>query len=664
MDELELWKNDPWLEPWKKQIWERYSYSVLRKLQIAGYGNTLESQVNGYLWYGCHSNGKGGYVFREWAPNATALYLIGQFNGWKKEGKFRFSASGNGNWELELEEGVVSHGHLYKWLVCWDGGEGERIPAYAVRTVQDPDTKLFCAQVWDPEPYVWKNENPGRVERPLVYEAHTGMSSEKPEVATFDHFRKNVLKYIALLGYNTIQLMAIQEHPYYGSFGYQVSGFFAVSSRFGTPEELKQLVDDAHGLGLAVVMDIVHSHSVSNQLEGLSCMDGSENLYFHSGERGVHPSWKSRCFDYGKDEVLRFLLSNCKYWLSEYRLDGFRFDGITSMVYLDHGLEKDFNGYECYFDGNQDKDAIAYLTLANILAKEVNPNSISIAEDVSGMPGLAAPFDWGGVGFDYRLSMGVADLWIKWIKERRDEDWNMEELFYELTRKREDEKTVSYAECHDQAMVGDKTIMFRLLDSEMYTSMSKETNSLTVDRAVALHKMIRLITISTAGDGYLNFMGNEFGHPEWIDFPREGNDWSYHYARRQWSLAENADLKYGWLMEFDRAMVSLAKDKGFFNSVPQIFYVHNERQLLVFGRGDLVFAFNFSPVYSYPDLEVEVQPGSYKLVLDSDNPTFGGFGRNAPGNLYFSKYSDGKHTILLYLPSRSSIVLEKESLNK
>lgn len=662
MEELKLWLDDSWLEPWKKQIWSRYSQATIKKLEIAGYGKTLSEAVNAHLFYGAFKQAGNSFVFREWAPNATEMYLICDATLWKKEPGYRFKNIGGGNWELTLKNAPLFHGSLYKWLVCWEGGQGERIPAYSKRVVQDPVTKLFAAQIWEPKPYKWKHSAPIKITNPLVYEAHIGMSSEKPQVASFNHFRENILPIISNLGYNTIQLMAVQEHPYYGSFGYQVSSFFAVSSRFGTPEDLKKLIDEAHSLNIAVVLDIVHSHSVSNVLDGLSKFDGTEDLYFHSGERGTHPAWKSRLFNYGKEAVVMFLLSNCKFWLEEFKFDGFRFDGITSMIYLDHGLEKDFDGYECYFDGNQDLDALIYLTLANMLVKEINPYAITIAEEVSGMPGLAAPFTSGGVGFDYRMSMGVADLWIKWIKERRDEDWNVGELFYELTRKREDEKTISYAECHDQAMVGDKTIIFRLLDSEMYTSMGKETSSLTVDRGIALHKMIRLVTIATSGDGYLNFMGNEFGHPEWMDFPREGNGWSYHYARRQWSLAFNQDLKYSYLFNFDKAMITMVKDASIFSERCHSLYQHNERQLLVFKRNDYIFAFNFSPLFSYPDLSFYAPSGSYKIILDSDDLSYGGFGRNDKNALHKTHYLDGAQRLSLYLPSRCALVLKKENL--
>ena len=658
MIELKLWQDDPYLEPYKKEIWSRHERTELKRLEISGYNKSFSSAVNAHLYYGVHKTDKC-TTFREWAPNATALYLLCDLNSWKKDEKFSFEKKENGNWELNLQNDILKHGDLFKWLVVWNGGEGERIPAYATRVVQDHETKLFSAQIWDPAPYEWKHNSPKKIENPLIYEAHIGMSTEEYGIATYNSFRRDVLPEISKLGYNTIQMMAIQEHPYYGSFGYQVSSFFAASSRFGTPEELKQLIDEAHSLGIAVVIDIVHSHSVSNSAEGLSEFDGTKYLYFHEGARGDHPAWGSRCFNYGRDEVLMFLLSNCKYWLEEYKFDGFRFDGITSMIYLDHGLGKDFTDYSSYFNGNQDIDAIVYLALANKMIKEINPSAVTIAEDVSGMPGLAAPFESGGIGFDFRMSMGVADHWIKWIKELKDEQWNVGDIFWELTNKRADEKTVSYAECHDQAMVGDKTIIFRLLDAEMYTSMSRSTQSLVVDRGIALHKMIRLITVATAGDGYLNFMGNEFGHPEWIDFPRTGNDWSFHYARRQWSLAGDKKLRYKYLLNFDTAMIHLIKKSKIYKYRPQSLYQHVKQQVLIFGRGEYIFAFNFSPSGSYPDFKFNAPPGRYNIVLDTDWLKFGGFARNSEETDHFTIPEKEQNLLSVYLPSRSAIVFKK-----
>ena len=654
-----IYDSDTYLIAYREQIDKRYRRAVTIKQEIAGYGRKLSSMMNNHLYYGLHYHDRK-VVLREYAPNATAIWLIGEMNGWKCDPMYRMQSIGDGNWELSLPRANLPHGTLFKLWVEWNGGAGERIPSYINRVVQDPVTKIFSAQAWNPKPYVWKHNFNKSITNPLIYEAHIGMSSEEEKVSNFEDFRINVLPRIKDSGYNAVQLMALQEHPYYGSFGYQVSSFYALSSRFGTPEEFKRLVDDAHSMGIAVIMDLVHSHSVDNVAEGLSLFDGTDCLYFHSGPRGRHSAWQSRCFNYGKRETLSFLLSNVKYWLEEYHLDGFRFDGVTSMIYLDHGLGKDFTDYSCYFDGNEDEDAILYLTLANILVKEISPRAITIAEDVSGMPGLAAPVSEGGMGFDFRLSMGIADHWIKWIKERRDEDWSMGEIYYELTNKRADEHTISYAECHDQALVGDKTLIFRLIDKDMYTGMSKGSKSLIVDRGVALHKMIRLVTLATAGDGYLNFMGNEFGHPEWIDFPREGNSWSFFYARRQWSLCDNESLRYKPLWAFDRAMISLFAKYHILSQKLVQLYVDENQKVLIFARGSYIFAFNFHPTCSVSDFRFSAPAGKYITVIDSDSVEYDGFGRVDDSVDHFTEY-DGKSDYLsLYLPNRTAIVLKRE----
>ena len=661
-----IYKTDPWLAPFKEAIEARHERILGMKRHIAGDG-LLKDAVNNHMYYGLHRCDDGSWVFREWAPNATKIYLIGDCNNWKKTDAYSLKPIGQGNWELKIPELFLNHGELYKLYIEWPGGAGERLPSYATRVIQDEVTKVFSAQVWSPaKPYVWKHGHAGKRPHPMIYECHIGMSSEKEKVASFEDFRTEVLPQVKELGYDTIQIMALQEHPYYGSFGYQVSNFFALSSRFGTPEEFKKLVDDAHGKGIAVVMDIVHSHSVDNEAEGLSKFDGREDLYFYNGPQGRHPAWGSRCFDYGKDETKYFLLSNVKYWMEEYRIDGFRFDGVTSMLYWDHGLGKDFGSYALYFDSGVDENAVTYLGLANILVREMNPNGFTIAEDVSGMAGLAAPLAAGGVGFDFRMAMGVADHWIKWIKEKSDEQWSMGEIWWELTNKRADEKTVSYAECHDQALVGDKTLIFRLADKEMYFSMCRDSGNAIVDRAVALHKMIRLVTAATAGDGYLTFMGNEFGHPEWIDFPREGNGWSFKYARRQWSLPKNGLLRYGQLRAFDAAMVHLIREQQTLGDRPEALVLDEEKKILIFRRRNCIFAFNFNAVGSFADYGFAAPDGDWEVVLSSDALEFDGFDRVKVGERHpalAEKSPNGPekydHSLKLYLPSRVALVLKK-----
>jgi 1,4-alpha-glucan branching enzyme len=655
---------DPYLKPYTNAIARRLSKIETIEKRLTGDKIKLTDFASGHEYFGLHFR-HNQWILREWAPNADRIYLIGDMTGWQEHEEFALERHDDENvWEIRLPSESLKHMDLYRLQVHWPGGKGDRIPAYARRVIQDPDTLIFNAQVWFPDsPYQWHTDFRRTDEAPLIYEAHIGMAQEKEAIGSFQEFSEQVLPRVVNSGYNTIQLMAIQEHPYYGSFGYQVSNFFAASSRFGTPDDLKSLVDEAHTAGLTVLMDIVHSHSVSNETEGLSRFDGTLHQYFHDGDRGLHKLWDSRCFDYGKIQVLHFLLSNCRFWLDEYHFDGFRFDGITSMLYLHHGMNKAFTTYDDYFGADVDEDALTYLALANRLIHDLRPDAITVAEDVSGMPGLAASQNDGGYGFDYRFAMGIPDFWIKLIKEMPDENWPMGHLWHELINRRADENTISYAESHDQALVGDQSIIFRLIGAAMYDHMRLGDENITVDRGLALHKMIRLLTLATAGAGYLNFMGNEFGHPEWIDFPREGNNWSYRHARRQWHLVDDRGLKYRLLAAFDRDMILTAKKfKILQNPTLNLLYEHSDNMLLIFQRAGLLFAINFHPHRSYPDYRFEAPPGTYKMILNTDAPQYGGHNRlvaDQEHKTLCDKATNRKTDRLsLYLPSRTALVFQ------
>jgi 1,4-alpha-glucan branching enzyme len=671
MNSASFYISDPWLKPFTGIIDKRVERCLSKEDLLIGKGSLADFAM-GHFYYGLHRNNDN-WIFREWAPNAKSIFIIGIFTAWKEKQEFMMKRiNPQGDWEIILPPEALKHGDLYKLSVHWEGGKGERIPSYAKRVVQDDKTKIFSGQVWHPaEAYKWEIEDfNAHSTAPVIYEAHIGMATSSEKIGSFKEFTENILPIIIESGYNTIQLMAIQEHPFYGSFGYHVSSFFAASSRFGTPEDLKELVDKAHVAGLRVIMDLVHSHSVKNVNEGLGLFDGSSGQYFHSNDRRYHKAWDSLCFDYGKDNVIHFLLSNCRFWLEEYKFDGFRFDGITSMIYFDHGLEKNFTSYDEYFDGNQDEDALVYLFLANKLIHNLKPGALTIAEEMSGMPGIAADTENKGFGFDYRLSMGVPDFWIKLVKETFDENWDMGKLMYELTQHRPEEKIISYCESHDQALVGDKTLIFRMIDAEMYSGMDKSYHSITVDRGIALHKMIRLITFFTSGGGYLNFMGNEFGHPEWIDFPREGNNWSFKYARRQWQLLKNEDLKYYSLSKFDMQMVKLHHD---FKILDVLFidriYENTNDKVIAFMRGEFLFVFNFNASTSFTDYGIPVR-GKFRIILDTDEPLYGGFNRIDRNTVYLSMKKAARNAInaplylYLYLPSRTAIVFKKEPVKR
>ena len=662
----EIIRIDPWLEPYAGDIELRMDRFKEKRRQIAEGADTLTGFANGYLFFGFHRTGDG-WVFREWMPGADEVRLTGDFNEWDRE-SYPLARGDNGVWEIALDgKNALQNGQHAKLWVRKGQDWFERLPAYTTRVSMDEKSHTLCTLVWDPEEaYPWTDAAflKKKPEAPLIYEAHIGMSQDREGIGTYREFADNVIPRILHLGYNTIQLMAVQEHPYYGSFGYQVTNFFAASHWYGDPDDLKYLINKAHEAGIRVLLDVVHSHACPNVGEGLQLQDGTDEQYFLTGGEGWHPAWGTRLFNYNRPEVLHFLLSNLKYWQTEYHFDGFRFDGVTSMIYRDHGLGSAFTNYDMYFNMNTDIPALNYLQLANELIHEVNPNALTVAEDMSGMPGMCLPIDEGGIGFDYRLAMGEPDYWIKLLKDTRDEDWNMNAMWHEMTTRRPREKVIGYCESHDQALVGDKTIIFRMADAEMYTGMNKDYHSLTMDRAIELHKIIRLFTMSLGGNGYLTFMGNEFGHPEWIDFPREGNGWSYKYCRRQWSLVDNPNLKYEWLNEFDAAMIRMAREHRVLDDPNAVsLWIDPERKIITFSRGKLLFVFNFHNSYSEPRFFLHahtVGEGAYRVILSSDEKRFGGPGIIDHDYVYHTEYTEGRGLGFdVYSPCRTAMVLEK-----
>ena len=650
---------DPYLKPYEKDFDLRAERLKNKLQELLPQGQSLWDFANGYEYFGLHQTPDGWY-YREWAPGAEAMYLTGDFCGWDRHA-YPMEKLENGVFSLFIPgKDTLQNGMKVLTVVVHEGQELERIPLYANYVVQEKDSVEWNAVIHTAEAYPWTDEGFKPKSKLYIYECHIGMAQEEGKVGSYREFMENTLPRIKKLGYTAIQIMAIMEHPYYASFGYQVTNFFAPSSRFGTPEELKALIDRAHKLGIAVLLDVVHSHACKNTREGINQFDGTDYQFFHAGGQGEHPAWNTKCFNYDKNEVIHFLLSNLKYWMTQFHFDGFRFDGVTSMLYHDHGLGTAFMGYDQYFSMNTDVEAVTYLQLANLMVRQGNPKAITIAEDTSALPGLALPVKDGGVGFTYRLAMGEPDMWIKLLKEVSDDNWNMDYIYYELSTRRPKEPVIGYCESHDQALVGDKTIMFRMCDSEMYWSMNRDNDSPIIDRAMALHKMIRLVTLSLGGEGYLNFMGNEFGHPEWIDFPREGNGWSYHYCRRQWHLADDKNLKYQYLNRFDKDMIALSKRLRVLGKTDRQLYISNDQKIMAFRKGEGVFLFNFHPTWSQDGLEIPMpEAGTYRMCFTSDDFDYGGHGRVYHQDYETHTRADGTPVLQIYLPCRTAVVLQK-----
>ncbi|TID20161.1 1-4-alpha-glucan-branching enzyme [Venturia nashicola] len=667
---------DPWLEPFKDSLRSRYAKAQSWIKTINDTEGGLEKFSRGYEKFGFNVLPNNDVVYREWAPNALRAYLIGDFNGWNRD-SHQMTKDEFGTFEITIPavngQPAIPHDSKIKisLVIPNDGHRAERIPAWITRVTQDLNVSpVYDARFWNPpanEKYVFKNKPPSQPKSVRIYEAHVGISSWEGKVATYKEFTRNVLPRIKNDGYNVIQLMAIMEHAYYASFGYQINSFFAASSRYGLPDDLKELVDTAHGMGITVLLDVVHSHASKNVLDGLNTFDGSDHQYFHEGAKGRHELWDSRLFNYGNHEVLRFLLSNLRFWMEEYQFDGFRFDGVTSMMYTHHGIGTGFSGgYHEYFGSNVDEEAVAYMMIANELLHTLYPRVITVAEDVSGMPALCVELALGGIGFDYRLAMAIPDLYIKWLKEKEDIDWDMGALCFTLTNRRHGEKTIAYAESHDQALVGDKSLMMWLCDAELYTNMSiLSAETPVITRGLSLHKMIRLITHGLGGEGYLNFEGNEFGHPEWLDFPREGNGNSFHYARRQFNLADDQLLRYRFLNDFDSKMQWTEEKYGWLHSPQAYVSLKNETdKVVVFERAGLLWIFNFHPNQSYTDYRVGVEEaGTYRVVINTDSKAFGGHGNIKEETRFFTTdfaWNGRKNFVQVYIPSRTAMVLAPE----
>ncbi|XP_020575032.1 1,4-alpha-glucan-branching enzyme 3, chloroplastic/amyloplastic isoform X2 [Phalaenopsis equestris] len=511
---------------------------------------------------------------------------------------------------------TISHGSRYRVYFNTPNGPLERVPAWATYLLPDPDGEKFCAVHWEPPPeavHKWKNARPKVPKSLRVYECHVGISGAEPKVSSFNEFVSKVLPHIKEAGYNAIQLIGLVEHRDYSSVGYRVTNLFAVSSRYGTPDDFKRLVDEAHGLGLLVFLDIVHSYAAADELVGLSLYDGSNDCYFHSGKRGHHKHWGTRMYKYGDVDVLHFLLSNLKWWVTEYLIDGFNFHSLSSMFYTHNGFATFSGEMEEYCNQYVDKDALIYLILANEMLHDVHPNIITIAED-------------------------IVDVLVK--------------------NSQGSDKMLVYVENHNQSMSGGRSFADILLSKQAHKSSKREDMVL---RGSSLLKMMKLITFTISGPAYLNFMGNEFGHPNRVEFPSPGNNYSFSYANRQWDLPRNEGLHCDQF-NFDKDMTRLDEIEQILSKrLPNIHHVNDSVKVISYIRGPLLFIFNFHSEMSYELYNIGVEEaGEYQIILNTDETIYGGLGvlrRDQYLLRTISKRNDGyRNSLEVTLPSSSAQV--------
>ncbi len=663
--------QDAELSPYVDALLQRRDRFAAEIARIREQYGSLQNYADLHLTLGMHTittdDGRRYRRLREWMPAATALWLATDRLKFQRWAKYAFRrVTPEGLWELDVPEEELPHGAYMELRVlpdaagASDGRPQRRVPAFARWVEQDAQVpEQWCARVWDPAtPYTFRHDDhPRNLEFPRIYEAHVGIAQPyvgrtQHSVGSYAAFARDILPRIRDAGYTVVQLMGIPEHPLYKSFGYQVSNYFAPSSRFGLPDDFKALVDEAHRLGLAILLDITHSHAAPNTEQGIARYDAS--AYFFADKDN---QWGTLSFDYGKEMTRRFLLSNCRWWMEEFHVDGFRFDAVGNMIYRDHGFGDDFSHVgRCFYtaDGSNrvDEDGVLYLELANTLIHELKPQSLTVAEEFSGMPGMTSPTRDAGLGFDYRFAMGIPDFWGKFIKEGRP----IGTLWHEMTNHRRYERTISYVACHDQCINGKDAMIWRLIGDEMHTHMSRFTDSWNTSRGLALYKLMRLATLTTAAHGYLNFMGDEFGHPEWIDGEA--------YAHRQWHLTERDDLKYADLAAFDRDCLLhiVRRHPEQFREQVRLRHLDEEDRILAFERGRLFCAFNFHELRSRPSLEVWTTPGKYVETLSTDEDRYAGHSNltvTEPPVEHFSDPASGatEQRITLYLPPLTALVL-------
>ncbi|KAK9673873.1 hypothetical protein RND81_12G195300 [Saponaria officinalis] len=561
---------------------------------------------------------------------------------------------------MEKYTPCLQHGSKYRVYFNTPDGPLERIPAWATYVRLDGDGNQPCAVHWDPSPecaHKWKNNSPKRPKSLRIYECHVGISGSDPKVSSFLEFTEKVLPRVKDLGYNAIQLFGVIEHKDYFTAGYRVTNMYAVSSRFGTPEDFKRLVDEAHGLGLLVFLDIVHSYSAADEMVGLSLFDGTNDCYFHTGKRGHHKYWGTRIFKYGDVDVLQFLLSNLRWWIEEYHIDGFQFHSLPSMMYTHNGFATFTGDFEEYCNQYVDRDALLYLILANDILHFLHPNIITIAEDATLYPGLCEPSSQGGLGFDYYVNLAAPEMWLSFLENVPDNEWSMSKIVTTLMgNKIYTNKMLLYAENHSQSISGGRSFAEILFGTEVG---SNEASKLL--RGTSLHKVIRLITFTIGGSAYLNFMGNEFGHPKRVEFPTSNNNFSFELASRRWDLLSDQGL-HQKLFHFDQDMMKLdQKEKVLSRGLPNVHHVNDDTMVISYTRGPLLFIFNFHPTDSYERYSVGVdEAGEYQMILNSDEEKYSGQGAiNA--DQYFQrsirKRIDGfQNCLQLPLPSRSAQV--------
>lgn len=600
-------------------------------------------------------DGVTGTYFAVWAPNAKSISVIGNFNGWNKDAhpmNPRYDSSGI--WETFVPN--IGQGEVYKYRIVSNVGNRvlEKSDLYAKHWETPPRTATV---VWDIEDYEWNDtewmeKRKATADEPKpysVYEVHLGSwkrkSAKKEDYLTYREMAHDLAEYVSEMGFTHVELLPVTEHPYAPSWGYQSIGFFAPTSRFGTPQDFMYFVDVLHQNGIGVIMDWVPSHFPADA-HAIADYDGT-HLYDHADPRlGFHPDWKSCIFNYDRNEVREFLISSALFWADKYHIDGIRVDAVASMLYLDYS-RKEGEWIPNIYGGNHNLGAISFLKQLNGTIKKEFPDVVSIAEESTSFDGVTRTVDYGGLGFDQKWMMGWMNDTLEYMK--KDPIYRKHhhgQLTFSLVYAFSERFMLPLS--HDEVVHGKGSILDRMPGDDW----QRFANLRLLYGYMFTHPGTQLL-----------FMGNEFG---------QGGEWN-HETSLDWHLLqhENHQNIKNWVKALNHYYTSNAAfyDKGF---APEGFewIDHNDGNNSVItyirkgneGTKTQLIVCHFTPSV-IKDYRIGVpEAGSWRMVLNSDSKEFGGsgVGHDEPVLTQSQPWQGREQSMEINLPPLGMICFELE----
>ena len=569
------------------------------------------SEPRVYRVLGCHSAGDGGYTFRVWAPRARAVSLCGDFNNWTP-GDIPLYPIGYGVWECTV--GGLETYAAYKYHIVDERGNGVlKADPFATHTETRPGTasKILPAgaYAWRDDDWMAEKREKGVYNIPVnIYEFHMGSWRRYSDGNTFSYTKMadELIPYVLEMGYTHVEMLPVSEYPFDGSWGYQVSGYYAPTSRYGTPDELKYFIDCCHQAGIGVIMDWVPAH-FPKDLHGLYRFDGTPCFEYEDTRKGEHKEWGTCVFDYGKPEVKSFLISNAMYWLEEFHFDGLRVDAVASMLYLDYN-RKDGEWMPNIYGGHENLEAIDFLRQLNSTVFGAHGDVMMIAEESTAWPMVSRPASAGGLGFNYKWNMGWMNDMLRYASmdplfRKGNHNCLTFSFFYAFS------ENFVLPISHDEVVHGKGSLLNKMPGS--------------YEEKFAGFRVFLAYMMAHPGKKLL-FMGSEFGQFKEWDF-QSGLDWlllEYEAHRMTQHYVKT-------LNHFYKDNKALWADDFTWKGFAWISNDDNDNSVIAFRRIDpdgeeLVFVCNFTPVFREGYCIGMPKAGEYTPVFNSDAAEFGG----------------------------------------